>query len=154
MRGVKEAITWDIIPGVSPPWRSWSPLVAFHPLPVVLFFNTQSGQRNRHQKIYITLSKSTFWLRDDQSKSEAYRKSRESCEKGDYADANLKSCRRVLANLTVLDHYYIRWYFTIFSSSLQPRSCQWSTTTVSPTLSHGVKCQKRVTFLTISHFHD
>ena len=102
MRGVKEAITWDIIPGVSPPWRSWSPLVAFHPLPVVLFFNTQSGQRNRHQKIYITLSKSTFWLRDDQSKSEAYRKSRESCEKGDYADANLKSCHRVLANLNPL----------------------------------------------------
>ena len=47
----------------------------------------------------------------------------------------------------MLDHYYIRWYFTIFSSSLQPRSCQWSTTTVSPTLSHGVKCQKRMTFL-------
>jgi len=31
---------------------------------------------------------------------EAYRKSRESCEKGDSADANLKSCRKVLANLT------------------------------------------------------
>jgi len=51
---------------------------------------------------------------DHQSKVRSLPKSRESCEKGDSADAILKSCRRVLANLSPSSRSGSSWNNTDF----------------------------------------